>query len=213
MTAKTIALFGIDSMTKSRLNIRSLPNDYTLINLDDISSIHSAQYDLLIIDYNWVVLSIDSDTIKQISTSYLIYGITRPLQKGHEKELLSNCVGIISTYASTEELCMQIELGLNLQSERKLNRQRLYKLDLKFENYQHTGIAIGLLMNCSSSTISDAFKHLKSCSRNKQRCLTDISEEIIRLFDSSLSSPPSIPKNGIAEWLDNNISLRNNKKK
>lgn len=171
-------------------------------------SIDKSDDDICII--NIAKLDGNTDFLHETNTPFLVSGVSKQIINFAPNDIFKHSVGLISNEPSLEEICINIRLGLLWYDERKKYSDRIEGINEKFESNRITGIAIGLLMSASGLLKEDILEDIKVISRNKQRRIPDVANEIILILQSNkdIDTSEINSREKFKSWLDNNIASR-----
>ncbi len=174
-----------------------------------VSSIKKSKAHLFILNIDY--LNDASDAFLLVSEKpFLIYSFSNSLLCSKTLTIFEKSVGYISQYASVDEICINIKLGLLRFKERNKFVERMQNLDEKFINYRITGIAVGLLMGKTQQNETYVLDKIKLVSRSKQRRVFDVAQDIIDLYTTEDRLNQEDKNLNIEKWLMNKIVHRNN---
>lgn len=156
----------------------------------------------------------DADTLafwESTPSPFLISGIDSLPHNIALLEAFNSAVGYIRSAPTLTEILLNLRLGLHWHNERRSHSKRMSNIETKIENNRIIGIAVGVLMNNYGETEHHVFDCLKAISRNKQRRISSVAQEIIakhnernHTTDINLKSPPS----SLQTWLTDNITIK-----
>jgi len=146
---------------------------------------------------------------KSTSHPFLILGIDNLPQDLEILSALNSAVGYIRSAPTLTEILLNLRLGLYWHNERELYSKRISNIETKIESNRIIGIAVGVLMNNYGESEQHVFDSLKTISRNKQRRISSVAEEIItKLNEHNHADIKLNSLSNLQTWLTANITIK-----
>jgi len=142
---------------------------------------------------------------KNTAAPFLISGIDSLPHNLAVLDAMNSAVGYIRSAPTLTEILLNLRLGLHWHSERSSHSKRINNIESKIDNNRIIGIAVGVLMNNYGESEQYVFDALKVISRNKQRRISSVAQEIITKHNEYELTQKS---SSLETWLANNITVK-----
>ncbi|HEC58087.1 hypothetical protein LCGC14_1273110 [marine sediment metagenome] len=148
---------------------------------------------------------------KNTPSPFLISGIDSLPHGTAMSEVFNIAVGYIRSAPTLTEILLNLRLGLHWHHERRSHSERISNIETKIENNRIIGMAVGVLMTHYGKSEQYVFDSLKTISRNKQRRISSVANEIIAKHneDTQTDKPDiRLKSSDLHAWLTDNITMK-----
>lgn len=200
-----VGIFGTEALSLVECADELQQAGYALNFSSSVKSLNNSDDDIFIVGMSEFDDTENVALCRESLSPFLISGIDSFPHNITVLDMLSSAVGYIRSTPTLTEILLNLRLGLHWHNERVSHSNRISDIETKIENNRIIGIAVGVLMNSYGESEQSVFDSLKTISRNKQRRLPSVADEVIKKHtEQHLKSPTS----SLQAWLTDNITVK-----
>lgn len=205
-----VGIVGSEALALSECANELQQAGYVLSFSSPEKSQNESDHDIFIVDMSEFD---DDDNLalwKSTLTPFLISGIDSLPHNIAALDVLSSAVGYIRSTPTLTEILLNLRLGLHWHNERRSHTHRINNIESKIESNRIIGIAVGILMNNFGESEHHVFDALKTVSRNKQRRISSVANEIIIKHNerNQTNMNQQLSPSNLQTWLADNITIK-----